>query len=425
MTVRTRHVSHATAAAILAVLALVAGACGSSAGGTDAGGGGGGGSGTTQPPPTGTAIKIGWVGTVTTATGVLPNQEKDTMDAWVSWTNTHGGLDGHPVEVAYADDKGDPAVGLAAVKDLIENQHVVALVGETAAATQQTWAPYVLEKRIPVVGGAEIDALWFTNPMFYPLGGSVITNIWGQMKSAAEAGNKKVAVILCTENPACAQAQPLFTKNATDVGMEMVYNALASTTQASYTAECLSAKKAGAEAVANFTNAVVMARDCARQNYNPFWISADEGFGISVIKQQPSLGKAVGSSENWNCLDTTIPATKELNEALKVKHASWLPGGKDADLATGGCIAWGSGTEFAKAISNAAVAPTATVTSEDVIRGLSMFKGETLGGIAPPLTFSDGSKPNPQVTCTFLYKWEDLKLVSVKGPDGNLWSCNP
>ncbi|HEY2330361.1 MAG TPA: ABC transporter substrate-binding protein [Acidimicrobiales bacterium] len=418
MVSRKRQFSRALVALSL-TLALVAAACGSSS----KSGGSGDAAGTTVAAPTGTPLKIGWVGTITTANGVTPNQSKDTMDSWVSWTNTHGGLNGHPVEIAYADDKADPAVGLSAVKDLVENQHVIAIVG-SADATHQTWAPYVLSKKMPVISGPLVDAVWFTNAMFYPVGGSVVTNIWGQMKSAAEAGNKKVAVVLCTESPACAQAQPLFTKNATDVGMQMVYNALASTTQASYTAECLAAKNAGAEAVANFTNVVVMVRDCSRQNFKPFWISADQGPGISLIKQQPDLGKAVGSSEQWNCLDTTIPETKNLNAALKVKHPEWLPGGKNADIATGGCTAWAASLAFTKAIANVAPAPTATVTSDDVIRGLSMFKGETLGGIAPPLTYSDGTKPNPQVTCTFLYKWDNLKLISVPGPAG-LWTCNP
>jgi hypothetical protein len=103
-----------------------------------------------------------------------------------------------------------------------------------------------------------------------------------------------------------------------------------------------------------------------------------------------------------------------------------LAGGKDYDNATSGpCTAWAGGTAFAKAITNANVAETATATNEDVIKGLAMFKGETLGGITSPLTYSDGTKPNPQVTCTYLYKWENLKLISVKGADGNLWTCNP
>jgi branched-chain amino acid transport system substrate-binding protein len=369
-----RGVSRATAVVVITVaLALLAAACGSSSKSST-----GGTTGTTQPPPKGTALKIGWIGTLTSATISGPNAGKEGMDAWVQWTNAHGGINGHPVQVvAYEDDKADPAVGLAAVKDLVENQHVIAIVGEGGASTHQTWAPYVLSKRIPVVSGPLVDATWFSNAMFYPVGGSVVTNIWGQMKSAAVAGNTKVAVVLCTESAACAQAQTLFTKNAESVGMQMVYNALASATQASYTAECLAAKNAGATALANFAGGVVLVKDCARQNYNPFWISADQGPGITLIKQQPSLGKAVGSSEQWNCLDTTIPATKDLNAALAVNHANWLPGGKDVDLASGGCTSWVSGVEFAKAITNANVAPSATVTNEDVIRGLSVFNNET------------------------------------------------
>jgi branched-chain amino acid transport system substrate-binding protein len=419
---RSNGFGRTAAVAVTVLLALVAAACGSSSKSSTA-------TGTTLPAPTGTPLKIGWVGTLTSSTTTAgPNLAKDGMDSWVQWTNSHGGINGHPVVVSYADDKQDPAVGLAVVKDLVENQHVIAIVGSSAGYTQQTWAPYVLSKRIPVVTGALTDATWFTNAMFYPVGGSVVTNIWGQMKSAAEAGNKTVAVVLCTESAACAQAQPIFTKNATDVGMKMVYNTLASSTQASYTAECLAAKNAGATAVANFTNAVVMARDCARQNYNPFWVSADQGFGASIIKQQPALGKAVGSSEQWNCLDQslTLQAAKDLDAALKQYHPEWAPGGKDYDLSTSGdCTSWAGGTGFAKAITNAAVAASATATNEDVIKGLSMFNKETLGGIAPPLTFGDGSKPNPQVTCTFVYKWENLKLISVPGSDGNLWSCNP
>jgi branched-chain amino acid transport system substrate-binding protein len=411
------------------LLTMVAAACGSDSK-SDAGAGGSdnaGTAGSAQPAPTGTPLKIGWIGTLTSATVSGPNEAKDTMDSWVRWTNSHGGINGHPVEVvAYLDDKADPAVGLAAMHDLVENQHVIAIVGSAGGSTQQTWGSYALSKRVPIVGGALIDATWFTNPMFYPNGGSVVTNIWGQMKSAAVNGNKKVAVVLCTENPACGQAQVLFTKNATDVGMQMVYNALASQTQASYTAECLAAKNAGATAVANYTNSVVMARDCARQNYNPDWINAG-GPNLSIIKQQPALGKTVGSAEQWNCFDQSIdlPAAKDLRAAQKRYHPNWLPGGKDQDLALGGCGQWASGVMFAKAITNANVAASATATSEDVIKGLSMFNKETLGGIAPPLTFSDGSKPNPQVTCAFLYKWDNQKMVSVKGPDGNLWTCNP
>jgi branched-chain amino acid transport system substrate-binding protein len=414
---RSRHV---VVAGLVSVFALVAVACGSSGGGSGAP------PESTAPPPKGTPIKVGWVGTLTSATVSGPSGGKDAMDAWVRWTNTHGGVSGHPVEAVYKDDKADPAVGLAAVKELVEQEHVIAIVGSNAGSTQQTWAPYVLEKRIPVVNGSLIDATWFTNPMFYPAGGSVIADTWGMMKSAAVAGVKKVAIVLCTEVAACASAQALFKSSAEQVGLTQVYGALASQTQASYTAECLAAKNAGAEAVAAFVNAVVFARDCGRQNFNPIYINADLGPTLSIIKQTPQYSNIIGSSEEWPCLDPDVPATKDLYAALDATHPEWLEGGKNHDLfAVDICQSWAGGLEFAKAVENAAVTPEATVTSEDLIRGLAMFKDEDLGGVAAGVTYSDGTKPNPEQKCTFLYTWKDGVFKSTPGPDGKLYTCRP
>ena len=194
--------------------------------------------------------------------------------------------------------------------------------------------------------------------MFFPMGGSVIADIWGQMKSAAVDGAKKVGVVLCTEAAACAQAAPLFESGAKSSGMDVVYNVLASNTQASYTAECLSAQKSGATAVASFVNTVVFARDCGRQNYHPAWINADLLPTLQTIKQVPEFNNIVGASAQWPCLDQSIPATKDLFAALKQYHPNWTPGGKDYDtFADVICAAWAGGVGFAKAIANSGVTP--------------------------------------------------------------------
>jgi branched-chain amino acid transport system substrate-binding protein len=347
------------------------------------------------------------------------------MDAWVQWTNSHGGLSGHPVTAVYADDKADPAVAIGAVKDMVETQHVIAIVGSNAGETQQTWASYVLSKRIPVVNHSLIDTTWFTNPMFYPVGGSVITDTWGMMKSAAVASVKKVGVVLCTEVAACAAAQALFKQSAKSVGVDPVFNALAAQTAVSYTAECLGAKSSGAQAVAAFVNDVVFARDCARQGYKPIYINADLGPTLSIIKQVPEFNNIIGSSEEWPCLDPSVPATKDLYAALTQYHPEWMAGGKYHDFfAEVICGAWAGGLAFAKAIANSGVSANATVTSADVIKGLSMFKNEDLGGVAAGVTYSDGTKPNPEVKCTFLYTWKNATFSAIKAPTGKLYTCN-
>jgi branched-chain amino acid transport system substrate-binding protein len=303
---------------------------------------------------------------------------------------------------------------------------VIAIVGSSAGATQQSWADYIVEKKVPVVGGSLIDTLWFTKPMFYPVGSSVIADIWGQMKSAALDGHKKVAVILCTEVAACAQAQPLFEANAKDVGMELVANILASGTATSYTAECVQAKEAGAEAMAIFVDSVTMLRDCDRQGFKPALISADLLPVQSMIDQTPALGaNTVGSSSVWACLDESVPGAADLYSALRKYHKNWAPGGKDfATFASPICTSWAGGQAFAKAIENAAVPAGQEATSADVITGLSMFKDEELGGIAPAMTYGDGTGPNPMNNCAFLYKWKDGKFAAVPAED-KPYTCKP
>jgi branched-chain amino acid transport system substrate-binding protein len=365
--------------------------------------------------PKGTTLLVGWLGSQTSAAAPSKNTTTvDTLDAFTKWTNSHGGIAGHPIKFAYEpDDKGDPAVALADIKDLVENKKVIAVVGDTSGS-EQAWASYAAAQKMPIIGPNNVDTLPLTNPMFYAVGGSVIANLWGQMKSAAVQGVKKVGVLLCTESPACGQARPVFKAMAEANGMTEVYDAVASATQPSYTAECLAAKSAGAEALAAFVNDTVLARDCSRQGFNPKWINADGGPGRAAIKAAPSLGQAVGSSEEWSCQGQPTTGTQDFYTAMKKYHPEYNSGtAKWIQNGPGDCKAWASGEAFAKAITNANVAATATANTADVIRGLSMFSNEMLGGYAPGLTYSDGTKPSPQIKCIYLYKWNGLVFLRV------------
>jgi branched-chain amino acid transport system substrate-binding protein len=410
--------------AVLVGMGMLAVACGgSSSDGTSSSGPAKSASDSTTPAK-GTPIVIGQVVSLTTATA-RSTQGQDAMDTWLQWTNDHGGINGHPVKLYTEDDKSDPAVGLAAVKDLVENKHVVALVGDAAGSTEQTWASYVLEKRIPVIGDQYIDALWFTNPMFYPLGATVITQIWGQLKAAQVAGAKKVASFLCTEVAACAQAQPIIAADAKSVGLDLVVNALASGTQASYTAECLAAKKAGADAVDNQVNPTLLPRDCGRQDYHPLFLTADMAPNAETIKGSPDAGNAAGATPEFPCLKPDIPAAKDFYAAIKKYHPEWWIGGSKHDqFASVNCEAWIAGEGFKLAITRAAVDATATVTNEDVIKGLATFKDEKIAGLTPPVTLSDGTKPNPMQKCVFLYRWKGVKSFDAMPADASP-TCMP
>jgi hypothetical protein len=105
-------------------------------------------------------------------------------------------------------------------------------------------------------------------------------------------------------------------------------------------------------------------------------------------------------------------------------HPEYMKGGRLYDQqAEVLCSTWDAAMAFKKAIENSSLPATATATRQNVIRGLAQFKGETLGGFSGPLTFSDGTTPNPQQKCVFLYKWKGTAFIPI--PPSGAYTCQP
>ena len=81
---------------------------------------------------------------------------------------------------------------------------------------------------------------------------------------------------------------------------------------------------------------------------------------------------------------------------MKKYHPEYNAGtSKCIQTGTGDCKAWAAARRSRRRSRTPNVAPTAKATTADVIKGLSMFKNETLGGYAPGLTYSDGTQAQP------------------------------
>jgi branched-chain amino acid transport system substrate-binding protein len=76
-------------------------------------------------------IRIGWVGPLSPPGGYSAGQEmKWAAQLAVDQENQAGGALGRPIEVIYEDTKGTPDQGTAAMERLINNDHVVGVIGE-------------------------------------------------------------------------------------------------------------------------------------------------------------------------------------------------------------------------------------------------------------------------------------------------------
>ena len=68
-------------------------------------------------------------------------------------------VDGHPIQVTYANDQGDPSVSLSMARQLVTSDHVQVMEGPLISSAIAVVAPYVLGKGIPE------DDLYLASPL--------------------------------------------------------------------------------------------------------------------------------------------------------------------------------------------------------------------------------------------------------------------
>jgi branched-chain amino acid transport system substrate-binding protein len=399
---------------VLAATCVVAlGACGSSSGG-------GGSSSTATSSSAAAAATVASstakgapivVGSVCSCSGLHASataRVKDVSVAWADAVNARGGINGHPVKMIVKDDGSDPAQALKIVKDLVQNQHVMAIVGDDSLV-DQAWAPYVASTGVPVVGGFSFEAPFVTNPSFFASGTQVPVATLGTMTLAKQAGKKKMGILYCAETPACAQFDPIGKGSAKLVGLGYTSGKV-SATAPSYTAPCLAMKSAGADALFVVHNGAVVQRivdGCAEQGYRPLQVAQMNAVEPGWLKD-PNFEGAVLSSPTALYSDAAQAAVKEMLDALD----KYAPGLRDsAGFNPNVIYPWTAGKLFEAAATSAAIKPTSTPA--DVKKGLYGLKNETLGGLTPPLNFTAGQPAF--VPCYFTVGLQGGKFVPRNG----------
>jgi len=380
---------------------------GSSDAGVAADSGGGGGTAAANLSP----VKLGHIGTYSGVLGAIFEGGQQAIQVWGKWVNAHGGLNGHPVQIVSADDGGDPSRNLQLTRDMVENQGVIAFVGNIVPLSVAGSQSYLEQHGIPVVGGDLASMTWFASPILFPQGATVVGAVQGGATLAVQRGGPNVALLYCGEAAGCFTARDVFKNGAAErAGGRTVYTAQISLAQPNFTAECLQMNQNHVQAavVAADANSLSrLARDCRQQGFTPKWVS----FGIALVSSiasDPNLDGMVGSS-------TTFPWFLDSGPAAAYAQAMATYAG---NVSTSGAtsLVWSSGVLMQEASKNL---PAGTVKSSDILDGLYALQGDTLGGLAPPLTFHHG-QPAPPIMC---YLPIDLHGGHWGAPSGINYSC--
>ncbi len=108
------------------------------------------------PPaePTGEPIKVGAIFSVTGPAAPLGEPEKNTVEMLVEQINAEGGVLGRPLEVIVKDDESEPQPAVIAMKDLIENEEVVAIIGPSRTPTTLAIKDECQKAEVPLISCA-------------------------------------------------------------------------------------------------------------------------------------------------------------------------------------------------------------------------------------------------------------------------------
>lgn len=356
-----------------------------------------------------TPVAIGNIGSYSGVVGKLLGPGEEMAQVWGKWINDQGGLDGHPVRMITADDQGDPAQARALAKQMVEEEGVIAFIGNMTPLTTSDYAQYLGEVGVPAIGGDLTQEAWHDTPILFPQGVSLRKLVFGMVNIAARRGHTQIGVIYCAEVQGCRGGNQYFQEGASQhPEAEYVYGGQVSLAQPNFTSECLEAQSNGVEIIgfavpADLAKRVM--RDCNAQGFDPAWISGGIAMNASVVESPHADGFLLNSMVfPWMLTDRG--PTAEYGEAI----ARYRP-----DLTLGGASShvWTSAKLLEAAVEQVGLSGEAT--AQDVLDGLyALPDGFDTNGLGGPMTFRPGEPPQWE-DCYFFQTVEGDRWVAPRG----------
>jgi branched-chain amino acid transport system substrate-binding protein len=406
-TVRSRLIPAAALVAAAITLAACSSTSGSAAGNTTGN--------TDANTASGSTWVIGNIGSYSGPNASAYGNAGQVLQAWADSVNASGGINGHHIKVVVMDDGNSASTALSEAQELVQQDHVLAIVGEMSSPAE-TWASYVQQQGVPVIGGNTIDPVFDSNPDFFPVGATPDQSVYDAI-AATKATGPRGSVFYCTENPACAALVPGVRSAYTRAGGSLVLPAPISVTAPDYTAECLAAKGDHVQSViiyAPATTQLSIAQNCATQGYFPVLM----GVGVSFTQQFASSFSGVSgakiliSDDVFPFFEQSTPAEQAFHSALAKYAPSVLA---PSTFTENDATEWASAQLFALAAQKLTSAEPTPSQLTSALYGLS---GTTVGGLTPPLHFQQG-KPS-SVSCIYVVTVSSGKFAT---PDGSQLFC--
>jgi ABC-type branched-subunit amino acid transport system substrate-binding protein len=384
-------------------LVLVCAGCGNSLSSSSAGGSG-------APGVTASTITVGSIADVT---GILSSDFAPAVDgvrAYFSMVNAAGGVDGRKLDLAYAkDDQGNPTTDLTVAQELVQQDHVFAVVG--VATPFFGAASYLAHQGVPTFG-YQVSTDWSDGPSLYGDYGSYLDFSSGAMSDAYLANQLHatsvgvVAYGVQQSAAACTAAVAGFNSFGITVG----YQDLAFGIGTSPTPDVLQMKAHHVDLVLtclDVSGNVAFAQSMAQNGLaaHQVWLN---GYDRSTLAQYASLMNGVVVSIQHVPFEaaSAFPGVYPGMETYLEEMQRYQPSAEYDEVALDG---WINAAQFVAGLQ----AVGRDLTQAKLVAAINRETDFTAGGLMPPVNWTKAHTEAVPPFCASYVEAENGKFVPV------------
>ena len=346
---------------------------------------------------TGTPIKIGYIASESGPQAQNGIAAAGVAHAWQAYTNAHGGILGHPVDIVMTDSQNTVPGATSAAKSFLADSSIDAIMMTDLVAEGALNSTFANTPVAVLSGGGSSDIFWSHVPgAFQDVSGSDYT-IKAYVDQAKAGGATKFGWAACAEVAVCAANGGIAMKYASSIGLQAEGVQQFSASASDYTAQCLAFIDKGTDSIAfniGYPVGQRVATNCIQQGYKGAFSVMNSGFDQKTFSGVSGF-KGVGSSNGFPWWSTN-PAVQTYVSAMKqYSPSTTYSSGNSTSI-------WSTFELLKKALEN--TKPT-TINRQTVMDAMYSIKNETLGGLLPqPITYTKG-KPSTPVGCSWFFKF--------------------
>jgi ABC-type branched-subunit amino acid transport system substrate-binding protein len=383
----------------------------------------------TLPTPASTAPGVSKhaiiVGSLATESGPLAGQFGQIVDgvqAYLDAVDAHGGVDGRKIYLKYeADDDGSPTDDNTQARNLVEQDHVFAVVG--VGTPFFTAASFLATEDVPTFGYL-VSQDWNNRPNLFGAYGSYLDYAEtrpGLVDITQGLKAKSVAVVAYNVAAQSADACAAVVQGLQQAGIHVGFQDLAFGLGANPTTDVLKMKAAHVDlliscmeasdnlafALAMHQNGLASARAVWLQGYNRAYLEQDPAdmVGVLYLEQHVPFEAATQFPGRY-------PAMEQYLRTMERYEPKWTYD----DLAFQGYL---NAAQFVQGLREQA-ATHRPLTQANLIAAINKEKAFTGGGLTTPVNWSTAHSSPPAVLCGSLIEVERhdvLKVVFVQKND--------